>query len=68
MPTTLEDIARALNVSKMTVSRAINNHPEISREAAAELLLELIDGKNCTPILKNHRASRTRRPALVRCD
>lgn len=24
MPVTLEDIARALNVSKMTVSRAIN--------------------------------------------
>ena len=32
MPTTLEDIARALKVSKMTVSRAINNHPEISSE------------------------------------
>lgn len=38
MPTTLEDIARALNVSKMTVSRAINNHPEISRETRARIL------------------------------
>lgn len=38
MPTTLEDIARALNVSKMTVSRAINNHPEISRETRARVL------------------------------
>lgn len=38
MPTTLEDIARALNVSKMTVSRAINNHPEISRKTRARVL------------------------------
>jgi LacI family transcriptional regulator len=38
MPTTLEDIARALNVSKMTVSRAINDHPEISRETRARIL------------------------------
>ncbi|HET7113645.1 MAG TPA: LacI family DNA-binding transcriptional regulator [Pyrinomonadaceae bacterium] len=39
MPTTLEDIARALNVSKMTVSRAINNHPEISRETRDRVLV-----------------------------
>jgi LacI family transcriptional regulator, galactose operon repressor len=39
MPTTLEDIARALNVSKMTVSRAINNHPEISPQTRARILL-----------------------------
>ena len=38
MPTTLEDIARALKVSKMTVSRAINNHPEINRETRARVL------------------------------
>ena len=38
MPTTLEDIARALNVSKMTVSRAINNHPEINRETRDRVL------------------------------
>jgi LacI family transcriptional regulator len=38
MPTTLEDIARALKVSKMTVSRAINNHPEISRDTRARIL------------------------------
>ena len=38
MPTTLEDIARALKVSKMTVSRAINNHPEISSETRARIL------------------------------
>ena len=39
MPTTLEDIARALKVSKMTVSRAINNHPEISRETRERILV-----------------------------
>lgn len=38
MPTTLADIARALGVSKMTVSRAINNHPEISPETKARVL------------------------------
>ncbi len=38
MPTTLADIARALGVSKMTVSRAINNHPEISSETRARIL------------------------------
>ena len=38
MPTTLEDIARSLKVSKMTVSRAINNHPEISSETRARVL------------------------------
>jgi LacI family transcriptional regulator, galactose operon repressor len=38
MPVTLEDIARALNVSKMTVSRAINNHPEISPATRERIL------------------------------
>src|SRR5262245_20198932 len=38
MPVTLEDIARALNVSKMTVSRAINTHPEISRQTRERIL------------------------------
>ncbi len=38
VPTTLGDIARALNVSKMTVSRAINNHPEINPETRARVL------------------------------
>ena len=38
MATTLADIARALGVSKMTVSRAINNHPEISPETRARIL------------------------------
>ena len=32
MPTTLADIARELGVSKMTISRAINNHPAINAE------------------------------------
>jgi len=38
MPVTLEDIARSLNVSKMTVSRAINDNPEISRQTRARIL------------------------------
>src|ERR1043166_6592899 len=38
MRTTLADIARELGVSKMTVSRAINNHPEISSDTRARVL------------------------------
>lgn len=38
MPTTLADIANALGVSKMTVSRAINDHPEISPETRTRVL------------------------------
>src|SRR5262252_4830633 len=38
MPTTLADIAKTLGVSKMTVSRAINDHPEISPETRARIL------------------------------
>src|SRR5215510_16513041 len=48
MPTTLEDIARALNVSKMTVSRAINNHPEIRRETR-ERILRVAEEMNYRP-------------------
>src|ERR1041384_2233097 len=52
MPTTLADIARELGVSKMTVSRAINNHPEISPETRARIL-ETAQRMNYRP---NHNA------------
>src|SRR5574341_1249239 len=38
MAITLADIARELGVSKMTVSRAINNHPEINAETRERVL------------------------------
>src|SRR5919106_4780342 len=38
MAVTLADIARELGVSKMTVSRAINNHPTINAETRARVL------------------------------
>lgn len=38
MPVTLADIARELGVSKMTVSRAINNHPLINAETRERVL------------------------------
>jgi LacI family transcriptional regulator len=38
MPVTLADIARELGVSKMTVSRAINNHPFINSETRVRVL------------------------------
>jgi LacI family transcriptional regulator len=38
MPVTLADIARELGVSKMTVSRAINNDPRVSHETRERVL------------------------------
>src|SRR5262245_52129091 len=38
MPVTLADIARELGVSKMTVSRAINNHPLINPDTRERVL------------------------------
>ena len=38
MPVTLSDIARELGVSKMTISRAINNHPNVNSETRARVL------------------------------
>src|SRR5919199_6261343 len=38
MPVTLADIARELGISKMTVSRAINDHPSISAETRRRVL------------------------------
>src|SRR5713101_6965004 len=38
MPITLADIARQLGVSKMTVSRAITNHPQIHPETRNRVL------------------------------
>ena len=38
MPTTLADLARELGVSKMTVSRAINNHPLINADTRVRVL------------------------------
>ena len=38
MPATLADIARELGVSKMTVSRAINNHPLINADTRLRVL------------------------------
>ncbi len=38
MPTTLADIAHELGVSKMTISRAINNHPEINADTRHRVL------------------------------
>jgi LacI family transcriptional regulator len=63
MPTTLADIARELGVSKMTVSRAINNHPEINAETR-ERVLAIARRLNYQP---NHhaRALATNRSYLI---
>jgi len=63
MPTTLDDIARALNVSKMTVSRAINNHREISAETRARVL-EMAQKMNYRPN-QYARALTTNRSYLI---
>jgi LacI family transcriptional regulator len=48
MPTTLADIAKELGISKMTVSRAINNHPAINAETR-ERVLEVARRMNYRP-------------------
>jgi LacI family transcriptional regulator len=48
MPVTLADIARELGVSKMTVSRAINNHPLVNPETR-ERVLEVARRMNYQP-------------------
>src|SRR5215472_2756637 len=63
MPTTLADIARALGVSKMTVSRAINNHPEIHPETRARIL-EAVQRMNYRPN-QHARALTTNRSYLL---
>lgn len=52
MPITLADIAQTLGVSKMTVSRAINNHPEI-HPATRKRVLAAVRQMNYRP---NHHA------------
>ncbi|HKX31318.1 MAG TPA: LacI family DNA-binding transcriptional regulator [Blastocatellia bacterium] len=52
MPVTLADIAEALGISMMTVSRAINNSPVISAETRARVL-EAADRMGYRP---NHQA------------
>jgi LacI family transcriptional regulator len=63
MPTTLADIAEALGVSKMTVSRAINNHPAINAETR-ERVLEIARKMNYRPN-QHARALITNRSYLI---
>lgn len=63
MPITLADIARELGVSKMTVSRAINNHPLINGETRARVL-EVARRLNYKPN-QHARALATNRSYLI---
>ena len=63
MPVTLADIARELGVSKMTVSRAINNHPLIHAETRARVL-EVARRLNYQPN-QHARALATNRSYLI---
>src|SRR6184192_39053 len=63
MPVTLADIARELGVSKMTVSRAINNHPLINTETR-ERVLEVARRMNYQPN-QHARALATNRSYLI---
>jgi DNA-binding LacI/PurR family transcriptional regulator len=47
-PTSLKDIAKAAGVSITTVSRALNNHPDISEETR-HAIRQLADGMNYQP-------------------
>ncbi|MBS1808701.1 MAG: LacI family DNA-binding transcriptional regulator [Acidobacteria bacterium] len=63
MPITLADIAEALGVSKMTVSRAINNDPKIKAETR-ERVMEVVRKMNYRPN-QNARALATNRSYLL---
>ena len=63
MPVTLADIARELGVSKMTVSRAINDNPLISSETRARVL-EVARRMNYQPN-QHARALATNRSYLI---
>src|SRR5215204_3271859 len=63
MPVTLADIARELGVSKMTVSRAINNHPLINPETRTRVL-EVARRLNYQPN-QHARALATNRSHLI---
>lgn len=63
MPVTLADIARELGVSKMTVSRAINDHPLINAETR-ERVLEVARRLNYQPN-QHARALATNRSYLI---
>ncbi len=63
MPVTLADIARELGVSKMTVSRAINDHPLINPETR-ERVLEAARRMNYQPN-QHARALATNRSYLI---
>ena len=62
-PATLSDIAREAGVSKMSVSRAINNLPKISAETRARVL-KVADRLNYTPN-RHARALTTNRSFLI---
>ncbi|MDD2964367.1 MAG: LacI family DNA-binding transcriptional regulator [Bacteroidales bacterium] len=60
-PVTIKDIARLLNLSKSTVSRALKNHPDISastKEAVALLAEKLNYRPNEVAMSLRHRKSR----------
>src|SRR5438309_10621039 len=63
MPVTLADIARELGVSKMTVSRAINDDPLVSSETRARVL-EVARRMNYQPN-QHARALATNRSYLI---
>src|SRR5688572_20238737 len=63
MAVTLADIARELGVSRMTVSRAINNHPLINAETRSRVL-EVARRMNYQPN-QHARALATNRSYLI---
>lgn len=64
--TTLKDIAKKMNVSVTTISKAINNHPDISRERR-EQILAMADEMNYIPnaMASNLRMRSTRFIGLI---
>lgn len=68
-PVTLKDIADRLNVSITTVSKALNSHPDISKERRKEIL-DLVEKLNYVPntMAKNLRSRKTKFISLIVSD
>jgi LacI family transcriptional regulator len=69
---TIKDIARELGISPSTVSRALKDHPDISK-ATRDAVNELAERWNYRPnpialVIKDHRSYDTRRGTFFLLD
>lgn len=66
---TLKDIAQKLNVSMTTISKALNNHPDVSKKLRKQII-EIADGMSYVPntLAKTLRSKRSNFIGLIVSD